>query len=331
MGCGISIIIKAWNEERHIGAALASSLAALEGLSGEVILADCGSLDRTVEVARGYPVTVVQLADPGERTCGIAAQMGFQQASGSFIYLLDGDMVLNRDFLTPALELLERTPRLAAVAGLLEELGGGSYEFDSRIVKGEHAPGVAGWLNGGGLYRREAIESVGYLTNRNLHACEEMELGLRLSRAGWGLRRLDLPALLHHGHTDATFALLFRRWRSGALLGSGELLRSAWGTPYFGAVLRRHGTLVAAAAGELLLAGSLVALPWTPLPLAGALGCWCAAYLLQVARKGGFAIAVYSMANVVLYAAGLVRGLLRRQVPPEARIACRVLSQRGNP
>jgi hypothetical protein len=38
------------------------SLAALEGLSGEVILADSASSDRTLEIAAKYPIKVVRLA-----------------------------------------------------------------------------------------------------------------------------------------------------------------------------------------------------------------------------------------------------------------------------
>ena len=47
----VSIIIKALNEERGIAAAFESALAALPELGGEVILADCASNDRTVEIA----------------------------------------------------------------------------------------------------------------------------------------------------------------------------------------------------------------------------------------------------------------------------------------
>lgn len=54
----VSIIIKALNEESRIGSAIESALAALAGSQGEVIVADSGSSDRTVEIARRYPVLV---------------------------------------------------------------------------------------------------------------------------------------------------------------------------------------------------------------------------------------------------------------------------------
>lgn len=50
----VSIIIKAFNEERHIAAAIESALAALVGVDGEVILADGASIDRTIAIAKAY-------------------------------------------------------------------------------------------------------------------------------------------------------------------------------------------------------------------------------------------------------------------------------------
>ena len=57
----VSIIIKALNEEERIGAAIESSLKALEKVPGEVILADSISTDKTVDIARQYPIKIVQL------------------------------------------------------------------------------------------------------------------------------------------------------------------------------------------------------------------------------------------------------------------------------
>ena len=69
----LSIGIKALNEEADIAAAIESALAAAEPFAGEVVLADSGSTDRTIEIARSYPVRIVQLANIGERCCGAGA------------------------------------------------------------------------------------------------------------------------------------------------------------------------------------------------------------------------------------------------------------------
>ncbi len=112
----LSIGIKALNEEKRIRAALESALAAASPYNGEVILADSGSTDRTIEIAREYPVRIVQLAHPEERSCGAGAQLAFQFAQGEFFYLLDGDMTLIPGFLDHALQFLEAHPDAAGVA-----------------------------------------------------------------------------------------------------------------------------------------------------------------------------------------------------------------------
>ena len=75
--CTASIIIKALNEEKGIAATLQSALRTLKAVGGEVILADSCSSDRTVEIARGFPVRIVQLTHPQERCCGVGPQLGY--------------------------------------------------------------------------------------------------------------------------------------------------------------------------------------------------------------------------------------------------------------
>ncbi len=89
---GVSVIIKALNEEANIARAIESALTAVETIGGEVILADSRSTDKTVEIALRYPVRIVRLVDSNERSC-VLLQLGFQEAR-EFVYVLDGDMRL---------------------------------------------------------------------------------------------------------------------------------------------------------------------------------------------------------------------------------------------
>ncbi len=104
----VSIIIKAFNEERHIAGAIESALAALAGIDGEVILADGASTDRTVAIAEKYPIKIVRLNDAADRSCGAGAQLGFQYSRGEFLCLMDGDMRLHRHFLAAGIRLFKR-------------------------------------------------------------------------------------------------------------------------------------------------------------------------------------------------------------------------------
>ena len=239
----ITIGIKALNEEQHIAASLASACAAVEPFGGCVILADSGSIDRTVEIAKDFPVRILQLADPAQRSCGTGAQLAFQEAAGEFFYLLDGDMVLNPDFIAKGIGFLRDNPDYAAVGGSVREAQTSSIEFQLRARSantGEPATTrQVDRLDCGGLYRIGAIRSAGHFADRNLHAFEEFELGARLRAQGWKLARIAVPAVDHYGHTVGGYRLMWRRLRSGYAGGPGEVVRAALGKPHIGQVVRQ--------------------------------------------------------------------------------------------
>ena len=89
----VSIIIPVLNEERTIAQVL-KTVTALDfqplGLSKEVIVADGGSEDRTVEIARSVRnVYVYQLAKPSGR--GAAMRLGAGKARGNVVVFFPGD------------------------------------------------------------------------------------------------------------------------------------------------------------------------------------------------------------------------------------------------
>jgi GT2 family glycosyltransferase len=328
----VTVIIKALNEERRIAAAISSSLAALARLSGrgQVILADSLSTDRTVEIACRYPVTIVQLTDPRDRSCGIGAQLGMVAAEGEYLYVLDGDMELDADFLPVALARLEADPGLGGVAGVVQEMHVANEVFRRRQQSGDTVKPGSGLvcLNMGGLYRRTAVEATGYLTNRNLHAFEEFELGIRLIAAGWRLERLDKTSVRHYGHTEGTYSLLWRRWRTRHAWGHGELLRQALHGRHLGLALR-HLRLYHVAAFVLLawIGLMIAAILLPPLPaLATVVGFWLAMFGVMAVRKRSMAAALYSIAAWHVGAAGLLVGLMQRpRSAPDAPIYHRQL------
>jgi glycosyltransferase involved in cell wall biosynthesis len=233
----LSIIIKSLNEEAKIARAIESSLHAIAEAkaSGEVILADSLSSDRTVEIARRYPIRVVQLRSAQDRGCGAGLQLGYQWSRGEFVYFLDGDMQLAPDFLRVALEELRADPALAAVGGILRDVARRNAIDEMRnnnrmcLIEGD-----VPHLNGGGLYRRTAIDAAGgYAADRNLKAYEEAELGMRLQAAGYRLKRIGALGVLHEGHNKGTWALLAAHWRSRRAMSAGVVIRTAIGKPWF--------------------------------------------------------------------------------------------------
>ncbi len=329
----VSIVIKALNEEAQIEASVRSALQALnrlDGSAGEVVLSDSRSTDATIARASAYPIRIVQLAQAAERRCGVGPQLGYTHTDSPFVYLMDGDMQLQAGFLPKALALLRARPELAGVGGQVLELNTEHLEYRARNEKPQAQTHNAevDRLDGGGLYRRSAIESVGYLSDRNLHSYEEYELGLRLRERGWKLWRLPDTAVTHQGHTTAPYRLLMHRWRSGYIMGLGELLRASWPHPSRRRqVLRLRETrlyLGLLAAWLVLITGLLL-----PLPAQGKWAAVSSSPLLALAlvslRKRSLERGLYAIVAWHANAAGLLRGLLHTRRSPAETIASTVL------
>jgi GT2 family glycosyltransferase len=239
-------------------------------------------------------------------------------------------MLLDPGFLGDAIRFLERNPRVAGVTGHVEEMQTANLEYARRVQR--HAPenriGPLDRMNGGGLYRRSAIEQAGYLSDRNLHGYEEFDLGIRLRDAGWQLHRLDRRFVQHFGHTLNSYKLLMRRWRNKYLHGIGELLRASLGRPYFFQLLRELPELRLWGAVYLwwaLSIGLLLFLPQKGLALGLVLALLAGIVALMSWRKGGLGMGLYTVVAWFFHAAALPAGFLRQRLEPNAPIESRVI------
>ena len=335
----LSVVVKCLNEEKNLERCLGSLAAELsrQAYQAEIILADSRSSDRSIEIARRFDVTIVQLARAADRGCSSSGCLGWQFVRGRFMLLIDGDMVLLPGFLAAALAAMDDDERLGAVGGQLTEMSD-AIEYRERQLRRDpsQVPGLVDHVTGCGLYRTKAIADLGYFMNRNLHAAEEFELGLRLQSRQWKLRMLDVPCVRHYGHRDASLALLVRKWRNGLLRGYGELLRAAWGRSYFRTALWYCRLPLAV----LLWYVSLVGLAWIacncdplhrPIILLMMLAIAVAPFMGLLARKRSVGRAVYALTTLQFAAAGLVAGVLSQQVSPETPLDALVLRDRRQP
>lgn len=318
----LSVLVKTLNEEAKLATCLEAVLAAVQEWGGEaeVIIADSRSTDGTLDIARRFPVGIVELALGETRGCGMGVELGYQHARFDFVLLLDGDMQLQPGFLAKAFDAMAADSRLAGIAGIVEDtVVRNKFDHHRMVKKAPLAVVDLPWLGGGGLYRKAAItDAGGYAGNRNLIAYEEAELGLRLRSRGWTLRRLPVPYVMHTGHGLTTFALMRRMWAGGRLKAGGVLLRGAFGKSWFVHVLRMqfHPLAILSLWGGGLSA-LLAGFPYVCLFVLVAV---LAAFVLQALRRRSFGDAFFSLLMWHLSAIGIVQGLFGPYVQPLARI-----------
>lgn len=126
------IIIPAFNEEENIGNVLSGLLDV--GLAAEILVVNDGSRDRTEEVARRYPVTVI--THPVNLGYGAALQTGYKYATEKgypYILQFDSDGQHNPNDLSRIMyELQKGDADIVMGSRFLEESSG----FDTGFVKG---------------------------------------------------------------------------------------------------------------------------------------------------------------------------------------------------
>ncbi len=102
-----SIIIPAFNEAAYLGSTLAfvrDVQTHLPSRSGEVIVVDNNSTDRTAEIAKSFDCTVI--FEP-KNQISLARNRGAAAAKGKYLIFLDADTAITEQLLTETLKLLD--------------------------------------------------------------------------------------------------------------------------------------------------------------------------------------------------------------------------------
>lgn len=259
----VSIIIKAYNEEKNIRRSIESAIKAIKGIDGEVIMVDSLSLDNTVAIAQKYPIKIIQLSKKSFKTPAAALEVGYRASKGNYVLALDGDMALDKNFIKKALPLFN-DKSVAAIGGLIQEphagniLSGRAQRYYENVQTGH-----VKYLDGGGIYRRSAIEEVGHLSNPFLFSAEESELGFELTKCNYKILRMPISYVTHYFDKQPTAKILLRQWKTGYMYGFGQVLRLSIKSGYFFDYLIKLNIYVCALIVLLLFGTSLLSLYFT--------------------------------------------------------------------
>ncbi len=231
----ISIVIPAKNEEQNISRCLTSVISAAKDLNdAEILLVDCASTDRTILLAKEYPIRILQLKPEWRHTAGAARYIGSLFASGEFIFFIDADMSLENGFLEKAIVILQCQKEVAGVSGIGKEIFLENNEErlnTANLYRTKNTVSKVNFLGGAALYRRSALqEARGF--NPYLNACEESELGQRLRAKKYSLLSLPYPMITHYTANLGEWKEFMRKKKSGLYSGIGEALRVSRSLPY---------------------------------------------------------------------------------------------------
>jgi cellulose synthase/poly-beta-1,6-N-acetylglucosamine synthase-like glycosyltransferase len=206
---GVSVVVVGRNEGERLARCLESVRASHYPADCiEIIYVDSNSTDGSGERAEALGARVIVIAP--ERPCAAAGRnAGWRQASHELVHFLDGDTVLDVDWLGKAVRAMA-DPQAACVAGRRREVAPQAtvYNFwmDCDWPSGS---GPVESCAGDALFRRWVLDKEGGF-DETLIAGEEPDLCFRIrDRLGMTVLQLDEPMTLH----DANMTRFSEYWR----------------------------------------------------------------------------------------------------------------------
>lgn len=193
----ISVVVIGRNEGRRLERCLRSVQAAdTDGKSLELIYVDSDSSDGSPELAQACGARVLHVK-PTRPSAALGRNAGWRAATGQYVLFLDGDTILERQFIRRALQEIGTSPEIGVVWGHRREVAPGASLYN-RVLDLDwiYPPGDADFCGGDALFQREILERAGGFDD-TLIAGEEPELCARLRAMGYRIRHIDVPMTGH--------------------------------------------------------------------------------------------------------------------------------------
>ncbi len=258
----VAAVVVNWNRCELLLEAV-GSLAASNWPNLRVIVVDNGSTDGSAEaIAERYPDAVV-LRNCSNLGFAVGSGQGLDEAlkdGGDYIFFLNNDATVEPDAVLELVGLFESHPRAGAAApyilyhnrrdriwyggGIVALWRGwiGHRHLRHRFRQDKHQPALTGYITGCAFMARAgALKEVGgFDTGYGLYS-EDVDLSLRLQRAGWELWVTPKAVTYHRVSVTAGGELspfkAFHRGRSNALLVRRYTPVWAWPTLIIGGVI----------------------------------------------------------------------------------------------
>ena len=259
----ISVVIVNYNGARYLPACLdALARQTLPRYLWEIVLIDHGSADGSAELVKSrYPW--VRLVEAGENLGFAGGNLrGLRYCHGGLIALINNDTEADPYWLEALAGEAERYPSAGAVAAklvfhadpgminsagmdLLADAHGTDRAFRQRDAGHyEASRPVFGACGAGVMFRRSALDRIGFLDQRYFMYYEDADLSWRLRSAGYQVRFCP-DAVVRHIHCGSSgewspfFTRHVERNRVATAIQNGDRVVAGWALFSYGSRLRK--------------------------------------------------------------------------------------------
>lgn len=207
---------------RNEGERLVRCLTSLRASGCKTVYVDSGSTDGSLTTAEKFGAFVCTLEPDLPFTAARARNAGAKCIESfspaiQFIQFIDGDCVLDGDWLEKARAFLSANARVAVVCGRRREMFPAASVYNRFMdLEWDRPPGEIEACGGDAMVRREAFDAVGGF-NPAILAGEEPEFCFRLRQRNWAIWRIDAEMTLH----DAAMRRFSQWWKRTTRAGYG--------------------------------------------------------------------------------------------------------------
>ena len=124
-----SIVIRTFNEEKHIGNLL-RAIKKQDHKDYEVIIVDSGSTDRTLEIVEEFDAEVIKI-EPRDFTFGYALNIGCEAASGKYLVFVSAHIIPTDNKWLSNLLIPFQDKKVAMVYG--RQIGNSESKFSEKM------------------------------------------------------------------------------------------------------------------------------------------------------------------------------------------------------
>ena len=207
----VSIVIPTYNEEKFIKECV-DSIINNDYPNKEIIVVDGMSTDKTREKLKNYEE--IRIIDNKRKITPVAMNIGIKNSTGEYVMIAGAHSIYSENYISECVKRIDENKCQVAGGTVINKPGDDSLIGRTISEVLSHPFGVGGgkYRTGYskeslvdtvayGVYKKEVFEKVGFF-NENLVRNQDIDLNLRIKRAGYDLMLVPKAKAVYYSRTS---------------------------------------------------------------------------------------------------------------------------------
>jgi GT2 family glycosyltransferase len=184
----ISIVIPNFNGSRFLPD-LFSNLKTIISADFEIIFVDNGSADNSLTIVKKLFPGAIIIRNQSNLGFGAAVNQGILAAKGTYVCLLNNDVILDQNWFKIILSVIKKHPEVSCFCGTVlnkegtsTESQGIKFDWSGKCLQIKQQPAGLIWGSSAAvvIYKREVIKKIGLFDEKYFAYLEDIDVAFRL-------------------------------------------------------------------------------------------------------------------------------------------------------